>query len=121
MRAWSRSAVVLLALFLLFGSTQCMVACSLVPCQTSSQGNLPPCHHHHAPASRLPSACSHPMSVIDARQPSAGTITLADFSATPFLPVISSLPAPAMEEALNVNAASPPPGMSTLSTVILRV
>lgn len=120
MNAWSRGIVVLLALFLLFGSVQCMAACSIDACQTSSQGNLPPCHHHHAPASHFPSACSHPMTMLDARQPSAASITLADLITIPFLPVTSSLPAAAMGEVLTVHASSPP-GVSALSTVVLRI
>jgi hypothetical protein len=60
------------------------------------------------------------MTMVDARQPSIASVTLADFAAIQFLRVTSSHPAPAMDEALAIHAPSPP-GVNTLSTVVLRI
>ena len=120
MRGPSRSAVVLLALTLLFSTAQCMVACAAAPCQSDSQSNLPPCHRHPAPANHASSACSHPLTASAGRSLNAH-MALPQFFAAPLFSQLACLvPPPAIDQQA-IPLSPSPPGTAAVSTVILRI
>jgi hypothetical protein len=106
-----KAGTVLLALALLFSTTQCMIKCSIALCSST-----PPCHEHQGPASHTPAMCAPSSTAADARTLSA--VWNADFGVAPLLPLRVS--ATEYEPRKPLEAPSPP-GIAALSTVVLRI
>ncbi|MBV9610848.1 MAG: hypothetical protein JO091_00175 [Acidobacteriaceae bacterium] len=117
---FSRSALVALAVLLLFSSTRCMTTCLTGPCQNVSQSNLPPCHRHHAPANHTTPACSHTLAIADTRHFPLVPAHLNSFWAVPSVGPIALFSHRAFSHEARASAPSPPPAPS-LSSVILRI
>jgi hypothetical protein len=117
----SQISVLLLVVLLLLSSAQCMMGCVVAPCHAASQSSLPPCHRHHAPANQVPPGCSHPLTMEDTGRSSAADLVIADFTAAPLFPPIAFLSASqVIDQGVTPGTASPP-GITALSTVILRI
>ena len=97
----------------------CLFACEN-PSTHSAQDSMPPCHaHHHAPADQVPSACAHPLIIADTAH-SAAQLILPDFIPAFFSPESFVVP-PSRGRAAGLLCVSSPPGLSALSSVILRI
>lgn len=97
------------------------MACAVSPCQSASQSNVPPCHQHHRPANQAPPTCSHPVMMTQAGHSSPTVIAGPDFIEALFLPLAaSSLLRYTVGEPATFCTTSPP-GLTALSTVILRI
>jgi hypothetical protein len=122
------SVVIVFALVL--ANIQCAAFCAVESCSGGGIASTPlaggpPCHqHHHAPSKQAPasSPCGHQV------------VVQADAAQAPVMPVLTAsvvvmdLPAGSLDgfpslpdvEALAASAPSPP-GLSILSTVVLRI
>jgi hypothetical protein len=116
--------VVVLGLMLLLGRSACMALCTLETCDVSesASGTIPPCHHHHDNSTKhIPAPCSHQLVVASivsseaapAYLPTVAFATLPVHSSVSF----SSLFLGSGFLAQNVS----PPGLDSLSYVVLRI
>lgn len=121
MHGFARIAGVLVVLVLLLSSAPCVMACAGVSCHSASQGDLPLCHRHKAPADQNKPACAHTPTMADARPASSAHVLAADSTAVPFVAVIEALSAPVSIDTNRLHSPSPPGCMAALSTVILRI
>jgi hypothetical protein len=121
--------LVLLAFTLVFTSTQCVALCVQELCSylgvpsTSGPADELPCHHHHdAPGKQGPAAPCHHQTV-QAEVPQ-GVATQAEIATA--APMVAPIILPAEYSSLLASNAQPsdvwgPPGITALSSVVLRI
>jgi hypothetical protein len=114
--ALHKGAFAVLVLVLLFGSTDCLMACASASSAVPARNSAPPCHKHSSgPANEAPPACAHPLTIVDTPHASAKLAPPEFFPATFF--VLPSL----VPQALFTLHASPLPGPPTFPSVVLRI
>lgn len=108
----------LIVLALVLTSAQCVMACAVTSCHDK---DLAPCHQgHHSHAPKVPLACSHELGIAPAAHLN-NPIADCDFSHAAFA-VTEVVPLPIVGTALGLPRRSPsPPGLTSLSAVVLRI
>jgi hypothetical protein len=115
-----RAISVLVALAVVLTSAQCVTACVVAECQSHS--TVPPCHReqHHRNTQRVPLACSHELATVRTADVYA-QISHSDLStAVSAMGVLLPVPVGAAGCRVTRQDASPP-GLTSLSAVVLRI
>ena len=117
--------IVFAAMALLFVQLQCTAACATELCKTDSDKSesLPPCHrHHHSPSHDQPSgSCLHQIIVATTPSQQLSQIELPQSSVmTVAEPGVAVLLADSRTKGHSYTTPSPP-GLESLSAVVLRI
>jgi hypothetical protein len=109
----------LIALALMLTSAQCIMACAVADCHDSQ--NVAPCHQgHHGHAPKVPLACSHDLGMGRAAHLNS-PISDCDFSSVAFRITVAQ-PAPIVAPNFRVPRQNlSPPGLTSLSAIVLRI
>jgi hypothetical protein len=109
----------LIAVALTLTGAQCITACAVASCH--AEKDVAPCHqgrHGHAP--KVPVACSHDLGAGRTAHLN-GQFSGCDFSSAT-VTMTAIVPAPIVAAGYRVPRQSPsPPGLITLSAVVLRI
>ncbi len=117
--------IIFAAMALLFVQLQCTAACATQLCKADfdQSENLPPCHrHHHSPSHDQPAgSCVHRIIVLTAPSQQLSQIELPQFS-------VINAPEPVFSVVLadsriigHSHTTPSPPGLESLSAVVLRI
>jgi hypothetical protein len=116
--------IVFTAVALLIAETQCALACAANPCGTDSVSSesVPPCHLHHDHShDRVPDSCPHQTILAPAISSQALHVEIPLSPVMALSPAVQAAP-PADSLSLELAlSASSPPGLSSLSSVVLRI
>jgi hypothetical protein len=113
--------IVTVAAAILFAQVQCVAACAADAC-ASRTASVPPCHKHHDHShDQTPASCSFHLIITPAMQPHAPQLDIPAPSVLGLAATISLvLPVNTESWALDLSEP-PPPGITSISSTVLRI